>query len=182
MCHPVLRCEIANYVARLATFPWFHHLKKASFVAMPHPYACVCALELCTGPGKKRFPGCENFVLAVAYHFCLALPEKFSQPGNHSFAGPCRGCSRLPKLVQTIALSDHCALCSISGVQSSLSTGGYTNIKLLNKFQRTVNGDNGASGSLRARVESARIREAGTRFNWKKRLKNRLKNHLNKIT
>ena len=24
------------------------------------------------GPAKKRFPGCENFVLAVAYHFCLA--------------------------------------------------------------------------------------------------------------
>ena len=41
------------------------------------------------GPAKKRFPGCENFVLAVAYHSCLALPEKFSQPGNHSFAGPC---------------------------------------------------------------------------------------------
>ena len=41
------------------------------------------------GPAKKRFPGWENFVLAVAYHFCLALPEKFSQPGNHSFAGPC---------------------------------------------------------------------------------------------
>ena len=40
------------------------------------------------GPAKKQFPGCENFVLAVAYHFCLASPEKFSQPGNHSFAGP----------------------------------------------------------------------------------------------
>ena len=47
----------------------------------------LCVLQ---GPAKKRFPGCENFVLAVAYHhFCLALPEKFSQPGNHSFAGPC---------------------------------------------------------------------------------------------
>ena len=41
------------------------------------------------GPAKKWFPGCENFVLAVAYHFCLALPEKFSQPANPSFAGPC---------------------------------------------------------------------------------------------
>ena len=40
-------------------------------------------------PAKEWFPGCENFVLAVAYHFCLALPEKFSQPGDHSFAGPC---------------------------------------------------------------------------------------------
>ena len=38
---------------------------------------------------KKRFPGCEDFVLAVAYHFCLALPEKFSQPGKHSLARPC---------------------------------------------------------------------------------------------
>ena len=47
------------------------------------------AVTECTGPGKKWFPGCENFVLSVAYHFCLALPEEFSQPGNHSFAGPC---------------------------------------------------------------------------------------------
>ena len=49
------------------------------------------------GPAKKRFPGCENFVLAVAYHFCLALPEKFSQPGNHSFAGPCTTAASRPK-------------------------------------------------------------------------------------
>ena len=51
--------------------------------------ASRCNGSVHTGPGKKRFPGCENFVLAVAYHFCLALPEHFSQPGNHSFAGPC---------------------------------------------------------------------------------------------
>ena len=51
--------------------------------------ASRCYGSVHTGPGKKRFPGCENFVLAVAYHFCLALPEHFSQPGNHSFAGPC---------------------------------------------------------------------------------------------
>ena len=31
--------------------------------------------RLRTGPAKNRFPGCENFVLAVAYHFCLALSE-----------------------------------------------------------------------------------------------------------
>ena len=30
-----------------------------------------------------------NFVRAVAYHFCLNLPEKFSQPGDHFLAHPC---------------------------------------------------------------------------------------------
>ena len=30
-----------------------------------------------------------NFVPAVAYHFCLNLPEKFSQPGNGDLAQHC---------------------------------------------------------------------------------------------
>ena len=51
----------------------------------------MASLSTVQGPAKKRFPGCDNFVLAVAYHFFLALPDKFSQPGNHSFAGPCIG-------------------------------------------------------------------------------------------
>ena len=29
-------------------------------------------------------PGLVNFIPALAYHFCLALPAKFSQPGVHS--------------------------------------------------------------------------------------------------
>ena len=31
-----------------------------------------------------------NFYAAVAYHFCLALPAAFTQPGAHLFAEPCR--------------------------------------------------------------------------------------------
>ena len=38
---------------------------------------------------KKWPPGLVNFVPAVAYHFCLNLPEKFSQPGAHFLAQPC---------------------------------------------------------------------------------------------
>ena len=34
-----------------------------------------------TGAAKRRAPGLANFVPAVAYHFCLALPAAFSQPG-----------------------------------------------------------------------------------------------------
>ena len=30
-----------------------------------------------------------NFVAAVAYHFCPALPAAFTQPGNHLLAEPC---------------------------------------------------------------------------------------------
>ena len=37
----------------------------------------------------RPFPGLENFVPAVAYHFCLNLPAAFSQPGNGLIAIPC---------------------------------------------------------------------------------------------
>ena len=39
---------------------------------------------------KRRTPGLVNFVGAVAYHFCLALPEAFKQPRDHLSAEPCR--------------------------------------------------------------------------------------------
>ena len=41
------------------------------------------------GSANPRAPGLVNFVPAVAYHFCLNLPEKFSQPGVHGLADPC---------------------------------------------------------------------------------------------
>ena len=30
-----------------------------------------------------------NFVLVVAYHFCLSLTAAFTQPGDHLLAEPC---------------------------------------------------------------------------------------------
>ena len=30
-----------------------------------------------------------NFVTALAYHFCLALPVAFTQPGDHLLGEPC---------------------------------------------------------------------------------------------
>ena len=41
------------------------------------------------GTSKRPFPGLVIFVPAVAYHFCLNLPEAFSQPGNSCLEGPC---------------------------------------------------------------------------------------------
>ena len=35
------------------------------------------------------FLGLVNFVPAVAYHFCPALPAAFTQPGDHLLAQPC---------------------------------------------------------------------------------------------
>ena len=32
--------------------------------------------------------GLENFVTAVAYHFCLSFPAAFPQPGNGNLAEP----------------------------------------------------------------------------------------------
>ena len=34
----------------------------------------------------RRAPGLVNFVAAVAYYFCLALPAAFMQPGTHLLA------------------------------------------------------------------------------------------------
>ena len=31
----------------------------------------------------KAIPGLVNFVIAVAYYFCLALPAAFTQPGSY---------------------------------------------------------------------------------------------------
>ena len=36
------------------------------------------------GSAKRRALGLVNFVPADAYHFCLALPAAFSQPGDYS--------------------------------------------------------------------------------------------------
>ena len=46
------------------------------------------------GPTKSKSPGLVNFVTALAYLFCLALPAAFMQPGYHLLAEPC-ACIRL---------------------------------------------------------------------------------------
>ena len=38
------------------------------------------------GLAKRRAPGLVNFVPAVAYPFCLALPAAFTQPGDRLLA------------------------------------------------------------------------------------------------
>ena len=38
---------------------------------------------------KRQVPGLVNFVPALAYHSCLAMPAAFTQPGNHLLAEPC---------------------------------------------------------------------------------------------
>ena len=38
---------------------------------------------------KSWAPGLVNFVPALAYHFCLNLPEAFMKPGRSLFADPC---------------------------------------------------------------------------------------------
>ena len=41
------------------------------------------------GSAIQRAPGLVKFATAVAYHFCLNLPELFSQPGARGLADPC---------------------------------------------------------------------------------------------
>ena len=47
------------------------------------------ALSNIQGPTKRLRPGFVNFVPAVAYHFCLALPVAFAQPGDQLLVVPC---------------------------------------------------------------------------------------------
>ena len=35
------------------------------------------------GSAKRRSPGLVNFVTALAFHSCLALPAACTQPGDH---------------------------------------------------------------------------------------------------
>ena len=55
----------------------------------PHPTNSQCMHAFLQGSAKRWSSGWVNFVAAVAYHFCLTLPEAFTQPGAHLFAGPC---------------------------------------------------------------------------------------------
>ena len=41
------------------------------------------------GSAKRRASGLVNIVAALAYHFWLALPAAFTQPGDHLLAEPC---------------------------------------------------------------------------------------------
>ena len=43
------------------------------------------------GISIRPFPGLENFVPAVVYHFCHNLAAEFSQPGNGLIEIPCTG-------------------------------------------------------------------------------------------
>ena len=42
------------------------------------------------GSTNRRAPGLVNFVLALAYHFCLNLPAAFTQPRARLLVEPCR--------------------------------------------------------------------------------------------
>ena len=44
---------------------------------------------------KRLRPGLANFVPAVACHFCLSLPEKFSQPRNGILTQSCKSCYKI---------------------------------------------------------------------------------------
>ena len=56
-------------------------------VAWARSYSAKHPLPL-QGWAKLLFPGLENFVPAVAYHFCLNLLRAFSQPGSCNLSEP----------------------------------------------------------------------------------------------
>ena len=53
------------------------------------------------GLAKRLSPVLVYFVPALAYHFCLALPAVFTQPGAHFRAEPCKDFLSLPTTVAT---------------------------------------------------------------------------------
>lgn len=42
------------------------------------------------GSANRRSPGLENFVKALAYHFCLIFTAAYTQRGDQLLAEPCR--------------------------------------------------------------------------------------------
>ena len=45
-----------------------------------------------------------NFIVAVAYHFCLSLPVTFTQPGRSLLAEPCKNNKEIGRLKDLIHL------------------------------------------------------------------------------
>ena len=58
------------------------------------------------GSAKRQSPGLVNFVTALAYHFCLALPAAFTQPGDHLLDDPC-----VRYVVSSISVVNYFKLC-----------------------------------------------------------------------
>ena len=58
----------------------------------------LCRLTL-QGSAKRYQLGLVNFTVAVAYHFCLSLPETFTQPGRRLFAEPCICNYQTPRVI-----------------------------------------------------------------------------------
>ena len=46
-------------------------------------------LHFIRGSTERQPSGLVNFVNALAYHLCQALPAAFMQPGDHLLAEPC---------------------------------------------------------------------------------------------
>ena len=65
---------------------WYHSL----FLPQLLPILVV-RLPSIPSSSVYRLPGLVNYVSALAYHFCLALPTAFTQPGEHLSAEPSTG-------------------------------------------------------------------------------------------
>ena len=51
-------------------------------------YSLLWIYDTVQGSSKTRSPGLVKLVAALAYHFSLALPAAFPQPGDHILAEP----------------------------------------------------------------------------------------------
>ena len=80
-------------------------LGRVQLVRHARPHLCFDLLEWIKGDtlgiwdniqgglAKRQSPGLMNFVTALPYHFCLALPKAFTQPGDYLLDKPCtKGC------------------------------------------------------------------------------------------
>ena len=56
------------------------------------PLCCGSPVTI-QGSTKRLRPGLVKFAPAVAYHFYLAMPGAFTQPGRSLLLGPCNACN-----------------------------------------------------------------------------------------
>ena len=82
--------SLAFLPSRISTLPQFSN-----------PFTFVSRIQ---GLAKRWSLGLVNFVTALVYHLCLAMPTAFTQPRNHLLAEPCKERERERCLLAALCL------------------------------------------------------------------------------
>ena len=88
----LLRCltKILSLHSLPPLTPFLGALSVCTLNLLPSPLTQEGLALRIQGSAKRRSPGLVNFVTALAYYICLALPAAYTQPADRLLAEPCR--------------------------------------------------------------------------------------------